>query len=247
MRLMTPVVFSAIAILSNLGCKTKSSEPVVAAPTQAGAAAPMVGNTLAGKVLERLDASPYCYLRIQTANGEVWAAVPEAKIEKGADVTIAEPALMTNFESKTLGRTFPQVYFGNLAPAGAAGAAASGDPHGQAAAAPVEVGKVEKATGAEARTVGELWSQKAALKGKTVVVRGKVVRYSAGVMGKNWMHLQDGSGDAAKHTHDVTVTTLDNVAKGDTVTVRGVLTLDKDLGSGYNYPVIIEDAKVQKK
>ncbi len=258
MRVFVPVLIAAAAILGLQSCKSKGSEAVVAAPTQGtlAPAAPAAAEGLTGKVLERIDASPYCYLRLKTAKGEVWAAVPEAKIEKGAEVTLATPMLMNNFESKTLKRTFPEIYFGNLAPAGgvpaapaAAAPAPGANPHAQVAntAATIEVGKVDKASGADARTVAEIWAQKASLKGKTVTVRGKVVRYSAGVMGKNWMHLQDGSGDAGKGTNDITVTSMDGAAKGDVVTARGTVATDKDFGAGYTYPMIIEDAKVQKK
>jgi hypothetical protein len=185
-------------------------------------------------------------------------AVPEAKIEKGTEVTIANPMLMTNFESKTLKRTFPEVFFGSLVPAGGAATPAP-TPAAPGAAAPPQgqvgtpvvpkeaVGKVDKATGADARTVAEVWAQKGSLKEKTVTLRGKVVKYNPGVMGKNWMHLQDGSGDAAKGTHDITVTSQDLVTKGDVVTIKGVVRQDKDFGAGYTYALIVEDAKVVKK
>ena len=249
-----------LVLMAAVGCqsnKAKGSDPIVAAPIQAGgmmppAGAPAPTGSITGKVLERIDASPYCYLRLQTARGEVWAAVPEAKIEKGTDVTVVNPMLMSNFESKTLNRTFAEVYFGVVAPAGGAVAATAAPagmptPMGAPATTPVVVGKVDKATGAEARTVAEAWAQKGSLKEKAVSIRGKVVKYNAGVMGKNWLHLQDGSGDATKGTHDITVTSMDNVAKGDTVTIKGTLRLDKDFGSGYTYAVIVEDAKVVKK
>ena len=250
-----------LVLMAALGCQSKKSDAIVAAPTQptAGgmAATPAVaGQGLTGKVLERLDASPYCYLRIQTARGEVWAAVPQAKVEKGTEVTVVNPMLMNNFESKTLNRTFPEVFFGTLGSAD--GAAAPSAPMAPAAAsAPVApgtpvatavaVGKVAKATGAEARTVAETWAQKGALKEKTVTIRGQVVRYNPGVMGKNWLHLQDGSGDAAKGTHDITVTSQDTVTKGDVVTIKGTVHLDKDFGAGYTYALIVEEAKIVKK
>jgi hypothetical protein len=253
-----------LVLLAALGCQSKKSDAIVAAPTTGAlpaAGAPAAGSGLTGKVLERIDASPYCYLRIQTARGEVWAAVPEAKIEKGTEVTVANPMVMNNFESKTLNRTFAEVYFGTLAPAGGAAAApppapmaAPGMPGGApqgpmgAPVVPKEtVSNVEKAAGADAHTVAEVWAKKGSLKEKSVTVRGKVVKYNPGVMGKNWMHLQDGSGDAAKGTHDLTVTSKDSAAKGDVVTVKGVVRLDKDFGAGYTYAVIVEDAKVVKK
>jgi hypothetical protein len=244
------------------GCQSKKSDAIVAAPTTGvlPASAPAAGQGLTGKVLERIEASPYCYLRLQTAQGEVWAAVPEAKIEKGTEVTVVSPMLMNNFESKTLNRTFAAVYFGNLAPAGgvpaapAAAAAAmpapAGVPQGQSGAPVVAkeaVGKIDKATGADAQTVADVWAKKGSLKEKTITIRGKVVKYNPGVMGKNWLHLQDGSGDAAKGTHDITVTSQDPATKGDVVTIKGVLRLDKDFGAGYTYAVIVEEAKVVKK
>lgn len=265
MRSALPILLAASAIVGCNSSKTKGSDAVVAAPTQAGAlGAPASTSAVAGitgVVQERLEASPYCYLRLKTAKGDVWAAVPEAKIEKGTEVTIANPMLMANFESKTLNRTFAEVFFGTIAPAGApagaaaaapagmpAGMPAAGNPHaGVAQGTTVEVGKVDKATGADARTVAEVWAQKAGLKGKTVTIRGKVVKYNAGVMGKNWLHLQDGSGDAKTGTHDITVTSQDPAAKGDTVTIKGTVYLDKDFGSGYSYAVIVEEAKVVKK
>ena len=111
----------------------------------------------------------------------------------------------------------------------------------------MEAGKVDKATGADAHTVADVWAKKASLKEKTVSIRGKVVKYNPGVMGKNWLHLQDGSGDPLKSTHDITVTSQDPVAMGDVVTAKGLVRLDKDFGSGYTYGMLIEDAKVVKK
>ena len=254
MRGAIPLLF---VLATSVGCQSKKSDAIVAAPTSGAmppAAAPAAGQGISGKVLERIDASPYCYLRLQTARGEVWAAVPEGKIDKGTEVTVANPMLMSNFESKTLNRTFAEVFFGTLAgPAGAApaaaapGAAASAPSMGAPAPAPVLIPKVDKAAGAEARTVAEIWAQKVGLKDKSVSIRGQVVKYNPGVMGKNWIHLQDGSGDPSKGTHDITVTSQDTVAKGDVVTAKGVVRVDRDFGSGYTYGMLVEDAKVVKK
>jgi hypothetical protein len=62
-------------------------------------------------------------------------------------------------------------------------------------------------------------------------------------MGKNWLHVRDGSG--AEGTNDLTITTagtLPNV--GDTVVVTGNVALNKDFGMGYAYDVLVEDAQV---
>jgi hypothetical protein len=79
-----------------------------------------------------------------------------------------------------------------------------------------------------------------------VAVRGKVVKYNPGIMGKNWIHLRDGSGSNEKKDNDLTVTTSDSAAVGGVVLVKGRVHLDRDFGSGYVYSVIIEDAKVSK-
>lgn len=235
------------------GCESKTNEPAKVPLDQmpaaaAPGAAPAAGERLAGPVLEHLAASPYVYLRVKTTQGEVWAAVPETKIETGAIVTVYNPMLMTKFESKTLKRTFDEVYFGTLTPAGDAAMAGGDNPHaGVSQPTAVEVGKVEKATGADARTVAEAWADKATLAGKTITLRGKVVKYNPGVMGKNWIHLQDGSGNAANGSNDITVTSMDEVTKGQTVTIKGTVRTNKDFGSGYTYAIIIEDAKVVRE
>jgi hypothetical protein len=155
--------------------------------------------------------------------------------------------LMTKFESKSLKRVFDEVYFGTLAPANAESSGPAGASSARQSPEQVAVGKVEKATGADARTVSELWAEKASLAGKTVSIRGTVVKYNEGVMGKNWIHLQDGSGDAKQGTNDITVTSLDGAAKGETITIKGTVRTNKDFGAGYSYAVIVEDAKVVRK
>jgi hypothetical protein len=120
--------------------------------------------------------------------------------------------------------------------------------HAMAASGPADVGKIDvkKAEGTNGRTVAELFSQRAALKGQEVAVRGKVVKFTSGVMGRNWVHLRDGSGSREKKDDDVTITTNDVVAVGDVVLARGTVGLDKDFGAGYVYPVLIEGAKVAR-
>ena len=117
---------------------------------------------------------------------------------------------------------------------------------GIAKAADVGDVKVAKATGPDARTVAEIVEKKAALNNKPVLVRGKVVKYTPGVMGKNWIHLRDGSGSAADNTNDVLVTTKDETKIGDVVLARGTVRTDVDLGSGYFYKVLVDEAKLQK-
>lgn len=113
---------------------------------------------------------------------------------------------------------------------------------------PVDVGdiKVPKASGPDARTVAEIITKRIELKDKTVLVRGKVVKFTPEILNKNWIHLRDGSGSASDNTHDVIVTTNEQARVGDVVVVKGVVHVDKELGSGYAYKVLIEEATLQK-
>ena len=92
------------------------------------------------------------------------------------------------------------------------------------------------------QTVADIYAGKDTLGDTVVNVRGKVVKYNAQIMGKNWVHVQDGSGSSG--TNDLMVTTQDAAKVGDVVLVSGKITRNKDFGSGYKYDLIIEDAKV---
>jgi hypothetical protein len=104
---------------------------------------------------------------------------------------------------------------------------------------------VTKATGPNAKTVAEIATNGAELKDKPVLVRGQVVKYTPDVMGKNWIHLQDGSGKADNKSNDILVTTTAQAKIGDVLTFKGVVRTDKDFGAGYSYKVLIEEATLQ--
>ncbi|MDX9735062.1 MAG: nucleotide-binding protein [Thermoanaerobaculia bacterium] len=257
-----PILFAALLAA---GCSGKEAPQAPA--TDAGA--PLVGAhggeaaapavpSIRGTVLETMDAAGYTYLKLKTAEGETWAAVNEAKVAVGDEVTVLQPMTMDGFESKTLNRTFERIVFGTLGPGTAAPATAPGPAgpvpaamaaaHAAAADGPetAEMISVAKAEGPEGRTIAELFAVRAALAGKPVAVRGKVVKLNAGIMGKNWLHLRDGSGTAEGKDHDLTVTTQDAVSMGDVVVVKGTVGVDRDFGSGYTYSLLVEDAKVTK-
>ena len=120
-------------------------------------------------------------------------------------------------------------------------------PHGAAMSGGADLGevKVPRAVGPDARTIAEVFAQRAALKDKTVTIRGKVVKYNPGIMGRNWIHLRDGTGTAGKD-NDVTVTSQDAVKLGEVVVVRGKVAIDQDIGMGTPYPVVVQDAKVTR-
>jgi len=134
----------------------------------------------------------------------------------------------------------------DTAPTAAAPAGAAAMPANHPPAQPtgeVDLTGILKAEGG--KSVLEVYTEKDALANQKVVVRGKVVKTNAGIMGKDWLHVRDGSGEEGKNDLTVTTTTKPLPNVGDTVLVSGTVILDKDFGMGYQYPVLVEDAEVK--
>jgi hypothetical protein len=229
------------------------------APAAPGAA----GKLITGKVVETMNAANYTYVLVDDGMQKLWAAAPEFPVKAGDTVTVPEGMPMQNYESKTLNRKFDVVYF--------VGAIGKGDQLPVAAASPMGMGagagaadmtmpegahpKLDPAQAAKDanitfagikkadKSVGEVYAGQNGLAGKEVTIRGKVVKFSPQIMGKNWVHVQDGTGQTG--SNDLTVTTMDQAKVGDTVVVTGKITLKKDFGMGYKYDLIIEDGRVK--
>jgi hypothetical protein len=202
-----------------------------------------ITNSVTGKVLEVRNVEQYTYLRLKTVGGELWAAVQRADIRKGSRVTIEHTMEMKNFESKTLKQTFPTILFGNLADGPGSAHAHPAAPVGNADTG--DTTAVALATGANAHTVQEIVTRAMELNDQSVQVRGRVVKYNPEIMGKNWVHLRDGSGSQNDQSNDLLVTTMSSAQVGDIVTVSGTVHTNKDFGAGYAYKVIIEDATLK--
>ena len=252
-----------------LGCLLLPIQFAVAAdpnPAPAPAAA-TVGDEagFSGKVIEATNTSGYTYVQVDTGSKKLWAATTQFPVKVGDSVKVGAGTPMTGYHSKSLNRDFDVVYFtGSIAVGGGSeagatpvlppghpalpGAATPGLPPGHpsltvpAAAPNLDLTGIKRAEGG--KTIKEIYAAKAKLAGKPVTVRGKVVKYNAMILGKNWLHIRDGSGSADKSDNDLTVTSSTPAALGDTVLVTGSVATDRDFGAGYKYGVIIEDAKV---
>ena len=252
-----------------------SPEPQAREP-QARAALPSAGeesNVLSGSVLETMAASQYTYLRLATANGEIWTAVPSATVAVGAQVTIENASRMVAFKSTTLKRTFDVIYFGTLAQGGAQKQAKPGfspadaldqadedqelppghpdiggqtaSPHGQtptAASPAVAAVAVTPAVGSNARAIAQLATQQAQLVGKRVRIRGQVTKVTAGVQGRTFFHLRDGNPSDPGPATDLIVTSDATPERGQIATFEGTLRTDADVGIGFKYPILLENA-----
>ena len=252
-NLITP--FSCVIAFSSVTAALAMPQKADAPPAEKSSQAP---EPLSGKVLQTMDSGGYTYMYIQKKNGEkIWVAVMTTPVTVGAQMSFKGGMEMVDFESKSLKRKFDKIFFADSAAtdstAKSATAAqskgkAKNTSGGSKAAAPAKDKKVSvaKATEANAYTVQDIFANSAKLNKKKVVVKGKVVKVSVGIMGKNWIHIQDGTGTQAKKNHNLFCTSEGMADVGDVVTVTGVLAKDKDFGGGYKYSAIIEETTIQK-
>lgn len=211
-------------------------------------------------VLEVIQVANYTYLRVKENDSEIWIAAPSLDTKPGDTLYYENGMLMSQFESKELKRIFDKILFvdklsknpaallpqkdsvvvlppnhvnitENKQPAPNTGS--SKDSVKQS----IKVDPVKNGI-----TIADVLKNPKAYEGKTVIIRGKVTKYTAAVMGKNWVHIQDGSDYNGKF--EMVITTLAELKDGETATFEGTITLNKDLGYGYFFEVLMENAKV---
>jgi hypothetical protein len=227
--------------------KKALSGPAGAGPSpSAPQASQAPSGELSGAVVETMDSGGYTYVLVETPSGRVWAATRVFDVAVGDRVAFLPNMPMRGFRSTTLDRTFDLIYFaGSIRKLGTGAgeeraALPAGHPPIGGTEAASEITGIAKAEGGQ--TVEEIFQNKDELAGTEVLVRGKVVKYNASILGRNWLHIQDGSG--GKGANDLTVTTSGPAKVGDTVLIRGTLSLERDFGAGYAYDVIVENATV---
>ena len=231
MKLNVLILLTGIILLA-ASCKSKSAADENLAP-----------NVHKATVEEVLQTSNYTYLRVSEGEKESWIAITRNEVEKGKSYYYVAGIEMNNFPSKELKRTFPSIQFVDKfsdQPITAGKITMADSLNGKQAPVAKEGIKVEPVKGGI--TIAELFAKKETFAGKTVKIRGEVVKYSADIMKKNWVHMQDGTNNDG--SFDLTFTTNDATKVGDVVTFEGTVTLKKDFGAGYYYEVIVEDAKL---
>ncbi|OGT29071.1 MAG: hypothetical protein A2W28_04125 [Gammaproteobacteria bacterium RBG_16_51_14] len=198
-----------------------------------------------GIVLETIDAANYTYLNIDENGEKYWIAAPQMSVAAGEKVNFTTQMEMTNFTSKTLDRTFDKILFvGNvhLESSGLDISTVTPTPESESGEQPVvPLSPQTLSDEAETYTVEELFAKKENLKGKLVKVHGDVIKVNENIMGKNWVHIKDGTG--AEGSNSIVFTSRNASATvGSVVTAQGIVDIDKDFGSGYVYPVLIEES-----
>jgi hypothetical protein len=204
-----------------------------------------------GTVAETIDAGGYTYLRIKES--DTWIATSTMEVSEGTQIEYSGGSEMLNFHSKSLDRTFESIwFFGTVNVSGRDAeqlhqgvenhpSVHDTIPKSTAIASPAP-GEIEKLK--DGNTIAEIFSDPTALDGQEVSLRARVTKVNADIMGRNWITLQDGTGTAPGNK--LIATSQDLLTVGETVTVKGVIRNDVDLGSGYHYLALLEEATFAK-
>jgi len=190
-------------------------------------------------VLDNMNASNYTYLKVKENDSEFWIAVPQMEVQKGETLYFGKSMEMKNFHSETLNKTFDSILFVDHV-SKTPNEMTSVPNHPKLNNEKEDV-SVKPVSGG--KTIAQIYADKSSLAGKTIKVRGKVTKFNPNIMGRNWIHIQDGTGSA--NNYDLMITSKDIVKVGDVVVAEGTVAVNKDFGAGYSYPVMIEDANVK--
>jgi hypothetical protein len=194
------------------------------------------------KVIEKIPAKGYTYLQVSENKEDFWIAVPTMEVEIGETVYFSRYMVMYDFKSDNIDKSFDEILFVEDA---------------RKSPTPDEmknihsgVASVEKQTITinqvkDGKTVQQIFADKSSLSGQSVKVKGKVVKFNKQIMKRNWIHIQDGTG--TEKDFDLVITSDDEVSVGDIIVAEGKVSVDKDFGAGYFFPVLIEDAKIQRE
>ena len=200
-----------------------------------------------GTVAETIESGGYVYIRLEN---DVWIAANTFAASKGDKVQYSGAMEMNDFHSKSLDKTFESILF--VSEAGLVSTSSAAKPampmagHGSngaqlqkpvTAQAPV-AGEIKPL--ADGKNVADVFAESGQLKDQVVSLNARVIKINKAIMGRNWITLQDGTGTAPDNK--LLATSQEVVSPGDLVTVKGTVSTDIDLGYGYKYKVLLEEA-----
>ncbi|NQV41572.1 MAG: SH3-like domain-containing protein [Candidatus Marinimicrobia bacterium] len=231
-------VVTMMAIMTIVACDSRQRVKAPEENPQATSTPQSQGDSHTILVKEVIQANSYTYLFVAEGDKEYWIATAKQPLEAGMTLNYDMALEMKDFTSKEVDRTFDSIFFvGQMRGTSSAAANAMASKKTVETAKDISIGKVDGSI-----SIQELYTNRTDYEGKVVVVHGQVTKFNAGIMGRNWVHLQDGtkSGDA----FDVTITTNAVVSKDDVVVFSGKVALGKDFGAGYKYDLILEEAEL---
>ncbi len=191
-------------------------------------------------VADFLQTPDYTYIKASENGNDYWIAVTKMQPEKGETLYFSKSMEMKNFKSEALNRTFESVLFVEDVSQAPPSSQKTVN-HPQVYNQTKQDVNVEPLK--DGKTIAQIYDQKDQLSGQDVKVKGKVVKYNAHIMGRNWVHIQDGT--ASGNNFDLMVTSPDSTKPGDVVIVEGTVEINQDFGAGYAYPVLLSNAKIK--
>lgn len=204
---------------------------------------------------EVIQVSGYTYVRSEEKGKEIWVAVPSFKGKVGETYYFNDGLEMFDFKSKELNKTFKSIYFLQKMHTNPNEISEPAVKKTKNAYTPVSKSKKDMPLTAKQNlkfeaikgvtSVANLFEGVNSLKGKKVRVHGKVTKFNAMIMNKNWIHLEDGTDFEGEY--DLIITSLQEVKVGDTILMEGVVAEDKDFGYGYKYKLLLEEAVLVEK
>ncbi len=202
-----------------------------------------------GTVTDTISAGQYIYLKLDEQGEETWLATLQLPVSAGDEVEYLGGDMMQDFYSKGLDRTFASIRFVTRIRVlnqdnAATGQAIPDDKYhqnvGKKKTKPVAPKKGDIARAEGGKTIEELFAAGEKLTGEAVVLRAVVMKVSNNVLGKNWITLRDGTGIVPDDK--LTVTTSETVPVGAKVIVDGIVRTNVNLGAGYQYKVLLDNA-----
>jgi len=230
MKAIYLILISALILFS---CKSEQNQDVNEEDVQKSEAH-------IGKVIDKIPAKGYTYLQVSENKNDYWIAVPTMEIEIGETVYFSRFMVMEDFSSENIDKSFDEILF-------VEDARKSPTPdemkniHSGATSTEKQDIKVEPVK--DGITVQQIYGDKSTLNGKIVKVKGQVTKFNKQIMKRNWIHIQDGTGD--ENEFDLVITSNTDVKVGDIIIVEGKVAVDKDFGAGYFFPIMIEEAQIE--
>lgn len=233
MKLISTLVLMSILIFS--GCESEEKKELT--EQEAMKSEPHIA-----KVIDKIPSKGYTYLQVSENKEDFWIAVPAMEVEIGETVYFSRYMVMYDFKSENIDKSFDEILF-------VEDARKSPTPqemkniHSGISSGEKQNIKIDPLK--DGKTVQQIFADKTSLSGQSVKVKGKVVKFNKQIMKRNWIHIQDGTG--TDKDFDLVITSDDEVSVGDIIVAEGKVSVDKDFGAGYFFPVLIEDAKIQRE
>jgi hypothetical protein len=196
-------------------------------------------------VLEILPTTKYVYLKVKENDEPFWIATIKQNIEIGGAYYYKGGLLKTNFESKEHNKTFEKIYLVTSLVQSNHGnennsRSLNTKEKEQEISNTSKTNPVKNIPNPGSIKISELVNNIKKYEGKTVQLSGKCVKINPNIMGRNWIHLKDGSND----DFDLVITSDTFVKEGSAITIKAIVSLNKDFGAGYKYDIILENGIV---